>query len=237
MKIKTSANSTFAIGGVSCSADIPIAIVIVTSESFVPSINFSGKNPNHRLSENVMDNIMTDLTLRNEEIEAIKELKEFHSIKIIWDVNAFYLNSDKRTFKLGCFDEIPEGSDYEYDEIFYCRFEELPYYIEFFENDSNYWYKIISEDCRIVNIQCINVVQLFPDNKIVPIENYKSSENGLNRSTIGLIIETDKGFVPAFLLPSNFGFNWLNKFEFYTKSEIENLINEQLKYCEIKNCA
>ena len=39
------ANSTFAIGGVSCSADS-----LVVAESFVLRINFSGKNPAHRKS-------------------------------------------------------------------------------------------------------------------------------------------------------------------------------------------
>ena len=38
-------NSTFAIGGVSCSADS-----LVVAESFVLRINFSGKNPAHRKS-------------------------------------------------------------------------------------------------------------------------------------------------------------------------------------------
>jgi hypothetical protein len=39
------ANSTFAIGGVSCSADS-----LVVTESFVLRINFCGKNPAHRKS-------------------------------------------------------------------------------------------------------------------------------------------------------------------------------------------
>ncbi len=38
-------NSTFAIGGVSCSEDS-----FVIAESFVLRINFSGKNPAHRKS-------------------------------------------------------------------------------------------------------------------------------------------------------------------------------------------
>jgi hypothetical protein len=43
----TAGNSTFAIGGVSCSADS-----FVVAESFVLRINFSGKNPAHRQSAN-----------------------------------------------------------------------------------------------------------------------------------------------------------------------------------------
>ena len=42
---KPTANSTFAIGGVSCSADS-----LVQAESFVLRINFSGKKPAHRKS-------------------------------------------------------------------------------------------------------------------------------------------------------------------------------------------
>ncbi|MEI2696048.1 MAG: hypothetical protein V9E90_13330 [Saprospiraceae bacterium] len=43
----TGNNSTFAIGGVSCSADS-----FVVAESFVLRIKFSGKNPAHRKSAN-----------------------------------------------------------------------------------------------------------------------------------------------------------------------------------------
>jgi len=42
---KTAYNSTFAIGGVSCSADS-----LVVAKSFVLRINISGKNPAHRKS-------------------------------------------------------------------------------------------------------------------------------------------------------------------------------------------
>ena len=42
---KTAANSTFAIGGVLCSADS-----LVVAESSVLRIKFSGKNPAHRKS-------------------------------------------------------------------------------------------------------------------------------------------------------------------------------------------
>jgi len=45
MESSTAANSTFAIGGVSCSADS-----LVVAESFVLRIKFSGKNPAHRKS-------------------------------------------------------------------------------------------------------------------------------------------------------------------------------------------
>ena len=44
-EIKTGANSTFAIGGVSCSADS-----LEVAESFVLRIKFRCKNPAHRKS-------------------------------------------------------------------------------------------------------------------------------------------------------------------------------------------
>ena len=50
-------NSTFAIGGVSCSADN-----LVVAESLVLRIKFSGKNPAHRKSANRCDAIMTQNT-------------------------------------------------------------------------------------------------------------------------------------------------------------------------------
>lgn len=45
VEIKTGANSTFAIGGVSCFAD-----TFVVAESSVLRINIYGKNPAHRKS-------------------------------------------------------------------------------------------------------------------------------------------------------------------------------------------
>ncbi len=46
-KIKTGANSTFAIGGVSC-----YAYSLVIAESFVLRINISAEKPAHRKSAN-----------------------------------------------------------------------------------------------------------------------------------------------------------------------------------------
>ncbi len=50
MEIITGHNSTFAIGGVSCSADS-----FVVKESFVLRINICGKNPAHHKSANRYD--------------------------------------------------------------------------------------------------------------------------------------------------------------------------------------
>jgi hypothetical protein len=180
---------------------------------------------------------MKDLSIDNKQIELIKKLTEFSSMEIIWDLNAFYFNSEMKTYKLECFVDHPEGSNFKYDEIFFCRFSELNERIEFKDEDSNFWYKIISRSCKIAGIKSLNVLELFPDNELIPIENFKNYEHGLNKLTLGLIIETDKGFLPAFLLNSNHGFQWQPKYEFYTAMEIDELIAENIKYYEIKKCA
>ncbi len=180
---------------------------------------------------------MKNLTIDKKQIELIKKMFEFSSVEIIWDLNAFYFNTEKRTYKLECFDEIPEGSDFKYDEIFYCTFSDLNERIEFEENNPKFAYKIISNDCKIIEIKYINVCELFPNNELVSIESLGNYQSGLNKLTLGLIIETDKGFLPAFILPSNHGFQWQPKFEFYSELEIEKLIAENIKYYEIKNCA
>ena len=180
---------------------------------------------------------MKDLTLNKEQIELLINLTHFESVEIVWDLNAFYINSNLKTYKLECFAEKPLGSDYQYDEIFYCQFMELKKHIEFDGKDTKYWHKIISKDCKIIGIKYLNVMELFPEDILIPIENYETHKTGLNKSTLGLIIETNKGFIPAFLLPSNHGFSWHKKFEFYSKTEITELINENIKHYEIKNCA
>jgi hypothetical protein len=54
-------NSTFAIGGVSCSADS-----FVVAESFVLRIKFSGKNPAHRKSAKRYVQLPTHITDRQQ---------------------------------------------------------------------------------------------------------------------------------------------------------------------------
>ena len=131
----------------------------------------------------------------------------------------------------------PVGSDYEYDENFYCRLFDLKERIEFKENDPKFWYRIISPNCKILRIQYLNVIQLFPDNKIIPINAADKDKKGLNKLTLGMVIETDKGFLPAFLLPSNHGFQWQPKYGFYSKSEVEKLLEENIRDYEIINSA
>ena len=56
---KTAYNSTFAIGGVSCSVDS-----LVVAESFVLRIKFSGKNPAHRKSAKRCATVWSDANLK-----------------------------------------------------------------------------------------------------------------------------------------------------------------------------
>ncbi len=53
-------NSTFAIGGVSCSADS-----FVVTESFVYRINICGKNPAHRKAKNHNQQLLTQQLFYN----------------------------------------------------------------------------------------------------------------------------------------------------------------------------
>lgn len=178
---------------------------------------------------------MKDLTIDRNQIELLKELMQFETLEIIWDINAFYFNTELQTYKLECFDEKPLGSEYQYDEIFYCQFLKLEKQLKFDKNNPKYWYKIISKSCRILKIQSVNIMQLFPDDRLISYAKDNQLE-GINKLTVGLIIETDKGLVPAFLLPSNFGFQWQPKFDFYLKNEIEDLLFENLTHFKINNC-
>ena len=64
-EIKTTPNSTFAIGGVSCSADS-----FVVTESSVLRINICGKKPAHRKSANII--IYDYFLCRNIRIDCLK---------------------------------------------------------------------------------------------------------------------------------------------------------------------
>ncbi|GAB3577673.1 hypothetical protein [Hymenobacter daeguensis] len=180
---------------------------------------------------------MNDLTLDDKQMQLIKNLVGLRTIEIVWDINAFYFNTPLASFKLECLDASPTGSDYKYDEIFYCEFSECGTRLIFENNAHKYWYKIICSDCNVHSIQYINVVELFPENKLIPLERLYNYETGLNKSTLGLIVQTDKGFVPAFLLPSNHGFTWQPKFDFYSKDEIDQLLIDNIKFYEVVDVA
>ena len=74
----TAGNSTFAIGGVSCSADS-----LVVAESFVLRIKFSGKKPAHRKSANRCAKVSAPLQLLHigARITSVDVLKRFPSRK------------------------------------------------------------------------------------------------------------------------------------------------------------
>lgn len=176
---------------------------------------------------------MNDLTLTERQKGLIRNLINVQKTEIVWDINAFYFNTKQASFKLECFDASPVGSIDKYDEIFYCEFSELDARLKFEHNKPDFWYKIISDDCKILEVKYVNVIELFPDNKLVPLGDAINNNAGLNKSTLGLILHTDKGFVPAFLLPSNHGFTWHPKIDFYSKHEIDQLLVKNIAYYEL----
>ncbi len=133
---------------------------------------------------------------------------------------------------------MPDGGSAEdYDEIFFCSVTRLKERQEFRENDSNYWYKVLSKNCKILSIKSINVIHKFPDDKLIAPDKVDISSAGLNKYSLGLIIETDQGFVPALLLPSNHGFHWFDKIDFHSLNEINQLLSDNIEFYEIINCA
>jgi len=182
-------------------------------------------------------NFMKDISFKENQITILTKLISFNSVEIIWDINAFYINTNNLTFKLECLVDYPLGSNYEYDEISYCDLYQLDEIIKFDDDNSIYWYKILSKNCKINNISYINILQEFPSDELVDLNKIEKSVVGLNKITIGIILQTNLGFIPAFLLPSNYGFQWQPKFDFYNENEINKLIRENIKYYEIKNCS
>jgi hypothetical protein len=176
---------------------------------------------------------MKDLRLTDSEVALLSQLLREESVSIIWDLNAFYFNTENATYKLECLDDHPDGSDYEYDEIFYCTFTKLKKKEVFKEGDPKYWYKIISYKAKVETIEVVEAVQKFPENCLVNEFDLEKND-GLNKVTLGLIVTTSEGKVPAFLLPSNHGFSWPYKFDFYSFNEIEELLRKEIKIYKIK---
>ena len=176
---------------------------------------------------------MKDFRIDIKQIELLNELIGIEST-IIWDINAFYFNSSNTSYKLECLEDIPAGSEYKYDEIFYCEFIKHENQIEFEEGNPKYWYKIIDKKAKIESIEIINIIQEFPDDELLNNENETTNSKGINRLTIGLIIKTENGWIPAFLLPSNHGFSWQGKYQYYQKEEVEFLLRKEIKKYQIK---
>ena len=176
---------------------------------------------------------MQDLRIDNNQIDLLDELNG-NIFTIIWDINAFYFNTPNTTYKLECIDEKPVGSEYKYDEIFYCKFFKLEEKIEFEVGNPKYWYKVIDKKAMIESIRIIDIIQEFPKDELLNKEEEALNRNGINKLTIGLIVKTEKGWIPAFLLPSNHGFSWQEKYAYYEKEEIELLVKQELRKYKIK---
>ncbi|KAA9331815.1 hypothetical protein [Adhaeribacter soli] len=176
---------------------------------------------------------MKDLRFSDSEVQLLSELLKLNSVEIVWDINAFYFNSEKVTYKLECFDDYPDGSNFEYDEIFYCRFLKLPELQKFKEGDPAFWFKIISTDSIIQAINILEVCHKYPEGVLVD-ESDELDFKGLNNVSLGLIITTKEGVLPAFLLPANHGFTWLEKFGFYKDKEVEEILKHKIKKYKIR---
>ncbi len=176
---------------------------------------------------------MQDLRIDINQINSLESLKN-KDVSIIWDINAFYFNLNNTTYKLECLNKNPVGSNYQNDEIFYCQFVKLSEKIEFEEGNPKYWYKIIDKKANIASIRIIDIIQEFPDDNLLIDENDATNKNGINKLTVGLILETKKGWIPAFLLPSNHGFSWQDKYQYYQKEEVMMLLKQELIKYKIK---
>lgn len=169
---------------------------------------------------------MTDLRFTPVEIQLLSSLLSYDSLSVIWDINAFYFNTPKITYKLECFEAHPEGSDYEFDEVFFCRFEQLTEYIEFDATQAEYWFKVVATDTHIRSLEVIETAHVFPGNTMTHLQN---RGHGVTLISLGLVINTDAGVIPALLLPSNHGFTWLKKQGLYTSDEVEELLLHDIK--------
>jgi hypothetical protein len=128
---------------------------------------------------------INSFALKDQEIELIKEMMACEDVEIVWDINAFYFNTRGITYKLSCFEEIRYGSEYKYDEIFFCRFDKLEEPLSFDKNESKYWYTIITANCKLQKIELINVCQVFPNDELIPETDRWKFKDGLNNLTLG----------------------------------------------------
>lgn len=178
---------------------------------------------------------MNDMRFTASEFKLLTEIANNRAVSIIWDINAFYFNTDGATYKLECCDAHPNGSDYQYDELFFCRLSRLPKRMRFEEEKIDYWYKIVAYNAKILRIEVVETIQLFPGDKLLGEYELPVSTGGLNRLCLGLLITTEAGVIPAILRPSNYGFTWLEKYNFYERSEVEEILaNDIRKYQLLK---
>ena len=169
---------------------------------------------------------MTDLRFTSTEIQLIASLLNHDAVSIIWDINAFYFNTADTTYKMECLEAQPEGSDYEFDEVFFCRFEKLAECGRFDDSEQGYWFKTVVANAKIRSIEVIETAHVFPDNTLSSIQVHG---NGITHVSLGLVINTDAGIVPAWLLPSRHGFTWLEKQRVYTSDEVDKWLRYDIK--------
>jgi hypothetical protein len=177
---------------------------------------------------------MNDVRFAASEVKLLAELLNKNAVSIIWDVNAFYFNAGSVTYKLECCDASPTGSDYQYDELLFCRLSKLPKEVRFEEGKVGYWYKIITSNTKILGIEVVETIQLFPGDKQLEEDELPVGIDGLNRLCLGLLITTAAGIIPAILRPSNYGFAWLEKYEFYERSEVEAILANDIIKCQLR---
>jgi hypothetical protein len=177
---------------------------------------------------------MNDLRFTASEVKLLAELVNKNAVSIIWDINAFYFNTDSVTYKLECCDATPAGSDYQYDELFFCRLSKLPKEVRFEEGKVDYWYKIVACNTKILEIEVVETIQLFPGDKQLKEDELPVGIGGLNRLCLGLLITTAAGVIPATLRPSNYGFAWLEKYEFYERREVEAILANDIRKYQLR---
>lgn len=174
---------------------------------------------------------MNDARLTAAEVECLTELLDKDAVSIIWDINAFYFNTNSTTYKLECCEEHPAGSDYQYDELFFCKFSRLPRMLLFEKGEASYWYKIIASDAKILEIELVETAQLSPGDRVLGEDELPVNTDCLNKLCLGLLVTTTAGVVPAIIRPSSYGFTWLEKYGLYERSEVEKmLVNDVRKY-------
>ncbi|GAA4370227.1 hypothetical protein GCM10023185_44580 [Hymenobacter saemangeumensis] len=178
---------------------------------------------------------MKDFRFDAREIGLLIELISQKPVEIVWDLNAFYLNTDTTTYKMECIDAPPAGAENEYDEIFFCKIEQLESRLHFKKNAPGYWYKIVTSNAEIQVLIIVEVERLFVDGRLFQNHNQKDTSENINMLSLGLLIQTNEGVIPAVLVPSEFGFSWLERHGYYNLNEALELITKRVGDVELRS--
>jgi hypothetical protein len=178
--------------------------------------------------------MMNDLRITEKESGLLRELINCESVAIVWDLNAFYFNTKTTTYKLECLADLPEGAASEYDEIVFCRFQKLKQMVVFRESEAGFWYKIVTKATKVHEVKIVDIVQVFPQEALIDRVDITKYESGLNGLSLGCVIRTNEGSLPAFTLPSNFGFDWAEKYAFYSEGEVADILQTEIKKFELR---